>query len=155
MHDTISSPSSSGRGPSALRRLSPGQWKLIGAAAVVLVVVVVVVGVLIGRPGKKATQQNVRDRLSQVVADARHEADAGNGQIDVNKLYKTLDKERSGWIVDLATTTPDRRAVGVAARQPDGTTCIFMWSVVGGSKTATVTDPALPCVAQIALVAAG
>lgn len=154
MHDTTSSPSSSGRGPSALRRLTPGQWKLVGAVAVVLVVVVVVVGVLIGRPGKKPTQQTVRDRLSQVVANARYEADAGNGQIDVNKLKKTLDKEGSGWIVDLAAP-PDRRAVGVAARQPDGTTCIFLWSVVGGSKTATVTDPALPCVGQIALVAAG
>jgi hypothetical protein len=152
MHDEI--PSTAVRGPSLLRRITARQWKLIGAAAVAVVVVIVVVGVLIGGKGGKSTEKDLRDRLSQVVADARHQADqVPDRQIDVAKLNRTLDKERSGWNVDLAASQ-DRHSVGVAARQPDGTTCIFVWSVVGGSKSATVTDPALPCVGQIALIAA-
>lgn len=147
-------PSTAARGPSFVHRLTGRQWKLIGVAVVAVIVVVVIVGVLIGRPGRKTTQKDVRDRLSQVVDDARHQADqTADRQIDVTKLNRTLEKERGGWIVDLAASS-DRHTVGVAARQPDGTTCIFVWSVVGGSKSAVVTDPALPCVGQIALVAA-
>jgi hypothetical protein len=118
-------------------------------------VIVIVVAVLIGRGGGAKTEDDVQSGVAGAITDARLEAEQeGNGQIDLIALNRQLDGERGNWVIDLAASD-DRRNVGVAARQPDGPTCILVWSAVGGARSATVTDPVLPCVGRVALAAAG
>ena len=146
--------SASGRGPGLLRRLSARQWRLLALVVGVLVVVAVVVIVLVGRNGGAKTESDVQSAVAGAVTDARLEAERErNGQIDVFELNRQLEGERGNWVIDLAAS-PDGRAVGVAARQPDGPTCILVWSAVGGARSATVADPVLPCVGRVALAAA-
>ena len=130
--------SASGRGRGPLSRLSPRQWKLVAAGAAVLVVVVIVVVVLVGRSDGTKTEDDIQASVAGAITDARLEAEQeSNGQIDLVELNEQLDGDRGDWVVDLAASD-DRRTVGVAARQPDGPTCILVWSAVGGARSATV-----------------
>jgi len=126
---------------------------LIGAA-VAFVLVVLVVGVLAvvrGGGDDAAGTDEVRDQLYGAVAEAQ--ATAPDDVLDVVALRARLEDVAPGWLIDLDAPS-DRRVVGVAARQLDAPVCIFVWSAVGGPRTATVTDPNLPCLGAIARIAA-
>ena len=141
-------------GPGLLRRLSARQWRVVILVVVLVVVVVIVVAVVMSRSGGAKTEDDVQQGVAGAITQASLDAEREGGRIDLVALNRELDGERGNWVVDLASSD-DRRTVGVAARQPDGPTCILVWSAVGGARSATVTDPVLPCVGRVALAAAG
>jgi hypothetical protein len=121
---------------------------------VAVVVAVIVIAVIMGRGGGAKTEDDVQEGVAGAITQASLSAEREGGRIDLVALNRELDGERGDWVVDLAASD-DRRSVGVAARQPDGPTCILVWSAVGGARSATVTDPVLPCIGRVALAAVG
>jgi hypothetical protein len=134
-----------------LGRFSRRQLRLAGLLTVLVIVVVVVGAVLLARRSGAPSAEDVERRLMVEIAAVADSA--GGGSLDLVKLNERLEQVRGSWVLNLAASD-DRRTVGVAARQPDGTTCLFVWSAVGGAKSAVVTDPNLPCRGEIALIAA-
>jgi hypothetical protein len=134
-----------------LGRFSSRQRRLGGLVVVGIVVVVILVVVLLSRGGGDVTDADLEQRLESEIVLAVDSA--GSGGIDLPRLSDRLDEVRGGWVINLAASE-DRRTVGVAARQPDGPNCLFVWSAVGGATSALITDPNLPCVGAIALIAA-
>ena len=139
--------------PGLLRRLS-GRSKLIivGVAAVGLAVIVVA-ALLRGGNSAPSTPQEAGRRLSKALTESWTLADRADGAVDTVKLAKVLERDLAGYIVDLDQSS-DHHQVGVAARPTNGSVCTFGWTVVGGSKTARVDDPNLPCSGAVALAAA-
>ena len=140
--------------PNFLRRLLAKPKLLVIAVAAIgaIIVAVVVLVASIGK-GKPPNQAEAARRLTKAVVEAQLTAEKSDGLYDLPRLSKALEKDLSGYVTDLDAST-DRRAVGVAARPINGSVCTFAWSAVGGAKTATVSDPNLPCVGAIALIAA-
>lgn len=146
-------PVAGGRAPRKLDR----RVLLVLLAVLVAVAVVVAVAVFTGGEGGGGTsEEDVRARIVGAVAAAQETArNADGASLDVVALRAELEEVAPGWLVDL-DATEDQRAVGVAARRLDAPpVCLFVWSAVGGPRSATVTDPNLPCEAQIARIAAG
>lgn len=143
------------KGASFFGRLSPRQWRLVAVLGLLIVVAIVVVSVVVSRRVGPSSTGEIRSRLVAVVTTAGADAEQSDGRFDMAKLRTTLDKagKDTGWIID-ADPSDDRKQVGIAARQPDGPACLFVWSVVGGAQSAAVHEPTLPCVAAIALIAA-
>jgi hypothetical protein len=144
--DTVGSRSSGLLGRFSSRQLRVGGLVLVG-----LVVAVILLVVFLGRRGDDVSGADLEQRIKSEMATAVE--GAGGGGIDLTRLNGRLDDVRAGWVINLAASD-DRRTVGVAARQPDGPNCLFVWSAVGGATSALVTDPNLPCVGAIALIAA-
>ncbi|MPY94478.1 MAG: hypothetical protein GEV08_15890 [Acidimicrobiia bacterium] len=148
------SPSPPPGGRRARRRLDR-RVLAIGGALLALVAVVVVVVLLTGGGEEDGTSQDeIRSRLVGAVAEAQETARSAEGEaLDVVALRTELEDVAEGWLVDL-DAPPDRTVVGVAARRLDAPVCVFVWSAVGGPRSATVTDPNLPCLGAIARIAA-
>jgi hypothetical protein len=144
--DTVGSRSSG-----LLGRFSSRQLRVGGLVVVGLVVAIILLVVFLSRRGDDVTDADLEQRIKSEMAVAVE--GAGGGGIDLTRLNGRLDDVRGGWVINLAASD-DRRTVGVAARQPDGPNCLFVWSAVGGATSALVTDPNLPCVGAIALIAA-
>lgn len=133
-------------------KLSRRKLAILAAVLAALVAVVVVIVVLVGRPDAP-DQAQVADELKAAIAELSPSA-TGSGvtaRFDTAALRNRLEGELDGWFVDLAADSGATR-VGAAARQLDGGACVFAWSDVGNPRSAVVTDPALPCVAEIALI---
>ena len=134
-----------------LGRFSRRQLRVAAVVVVGVAVAIILVATLLSRRGGKLSGADLDDRMKHEIADALD--DAKGGGIDLFKLDEQLDRARGEWVISLAASD-DRRIVGVAARQPDGPDCLFVWSAVGGARSALVTDPNLPCRGEVALAAA-
>lgn len=143
-----------GRKAGDAMRLSPRKLAIVAGAVVLVVVVVVVVFVLVSRSDDIQGAPEVSTILIDSIAAT---SPAGPGvntaSFDTAALRTRLAEQLDGWLIDLAAGDGGER-VGIAARQEQGTICVFGWSDVGAPRAATVMDPALPCEAEIALVAA-
>ena len=137
------------------RRVKPRALLVGGAVAVVVVVVAVVAAFLLRSGGDEAgSADEVRSQLVARLAEAQARAEDGDDPgLDVVALRSELERAAPDWVVDLAASD-DRTAVGVAARKLDEPVCVFLWTAVGGPRTATVTDLNLPCSGRIALLPA-
>lgn len=135
------------------RRLPPRRLLIIGgAAAIVLVVVVVIAVALLG--GDDEGPGDVVAEITGAIVEVEDAAeDEGVLSLDVRQL-RTLVENRLGsdWVVELDADS-DRRNVGIAARQVSGPRCVFVWTAVGGPKSAEIDNPNLPCIGEIALLA--
>lgn len=145
--DAGSVPGPADKRPSRVRR----RLFLLAAVAVLVVSAAIAVTVLTTRGSKTPDQLQVAERVRTAIGAAAGEG--ATSPFDTRTLRTTLETELRGWVIDLATTD-DRRRLGVAARRLSDSTCVFAWSDVGSARSATVTDPALPCLADIALVPA-
>ena len=125
------------RVPLARRLLAKPKFLVIGVAAVGAIVVAVVVLLASIGKGKPPNQAEAARRLTKAVSEAQLNADKSDGIFDLPRLAKALEKDLTGYVTDLATST-NRHSVGVAARPANGSVCTFAWSAVGGAKTATV-----------------
>ncbi len=134
-------------------RVSRRKLTLVGAVVVLVALGVAVAVVLLN--GSRPGVDEVAARLRAAIAESAppKAADGTAGRFDTTALRARLDGVVEGWYVDLAADNGATR-VGAAARQLKGGGCVFAWSDVGGPLTAVVSDPALPCVADIALIAA-
>ncbi len=154
---TTPAPASDTKRPSKPRRRLKGRALVVVGVIVALVVLVPAALAFLNRGGggdSAGSADTVRTQLVDGLADAQRTAQRADGKvIDVEALRPELEKVSSGWVVDLATTD-DRATVGVAARKLTEPLCLLIWTAVGGPRTATVTDPNLPCDPQIALIAA-
>lgn len=124
----------------------------IAGGGLAAVAVAIVGAVLLLGGGGGPDQAEVATKLKAAIVDLSPSA-GGSGssaRFDTAALRNRLEGELDGWYVDLAADSGATR-VGAAARQLDGGTCVFAWSDVGAARSAVVTDPALPCVAEIAL----
>ena len=133
-------------------RVSRRKLMLAGAAVVVVALAVAVAVVLVSRdqPGVDEVAGQLRTAIAESAPPKA--ADGTAGRFDTTALRARLDGVLEGWYVDLAADNGATR-VGAAARELEGGSCVFAWSDVGGPLSAVVTDPALPCVADIALIA--
>jgi hypothetical protein len=138
----------------AAMRLSPRKLAVAGGAVVVVIVVIVVVFLLVSGDDDLQGAPEVSAILVEAIAATSPAAAGGStAGFDTAALRTTVQDRLDGWLVDLAAADGASR-IGIAARQVQGTGCVFAWSDVGAPRSATVTDPALPCEAEIALVAA-
>lgn len=146
-------PAPGGRVP---RRIDRRVLAVLVAVLLVVVVVVVVVLVTGGDDDGGTSEEDVRTLLVGAVAEAQETARNANGAaLDVVALRGELEDLAPGWLVDL-DASEDQTVVGVGARRLDAPpVCVFVWSAVGGPRSAVVTDPNLPCSAEIARIAAG
>ncbi|MCC6433876.1 MAG: hypothetical protein IT196_02490 [Acidimicrobiales bacterium] len=146
-------PDSSAAAPGPLR-LSRRKLAIAGGALAAIVAAVVVVVVLVTRSGSPGQDEVATLLKAAIVELAPAKGATGTAaRFDTAELQQRLDGNLEGWFVDLGADGGATR-VGLAARQLDGTTCVFAWSDVGAPRSAVVTDPALPCVAEVALIAA-
>ncbi len=141
------------RGAPQQLRVSRRKVMLVGSLVVLIALGAGVTAVLwsASRPGVEEVAAELKAAIGQSAPP--HAADGSAGRFDTAALRNLLDGMVQGWYVDLAADNGATR-VGAAARELDGGSCVFAWSDVGGPLSAIVTDPALPCVADIALVAA-
>ncbi|MEZ5232138.1 MAG: hypothetical protein AB7O92_34770 [Acidimicrobiia bacterium] len=135
-------------------RLSRRKLAMVGGAIAAVAVVAVVIVVLVTRGGSP-DQDEVASRLKAAITELTPPkgATGAEARFDTAELRSRFEADLDGWFVDLGADNGATR-VGLAARQLDGTTCVFAWSDVGAPRSAVVTDPALPCVAEVALIAA-
>lgn len=135
------------------RRFAVKPRTIVIAVAVlgVLALIVVVLFASTGK-GKPPNEAEAARRLTRALSESQDAALTTDGVIDAARLNKALEKDLAGYIVDLAASD-DGRMLGAAARPEAGSTCVLAWTAVGGAKSATVTDPNLPCVGEVALAA--
>ncbi len=138
-------------------RLAPRKVAIVAGALVALIAVIVAVVVITGRSGPP-DQEEVAAELEAAISELAPGATVGSSgsagsRFDTGALRARLETRLEGWNVDLAAGSDGSR-VGAAARQIEGTACVFAWSDVGASQSAVVNDPDLPCVAEIALIPA-
>ncbi|MDY7101147.1 MAG: hypothetical protein S0880_08165 [Actinomycetota bacterium] len=136
-------------------RLPPRRLLIVGGVVAVVVVIVVVVAVVLMGGDDEGTDDAVGEITAAIVEVEDAAEDEGVLSLDVRQL-RTLVENRLGddWVTELAADA-DRRTVGIAAEQVSGPRCVFVWTAVGGPRSAEVTDPNLPCNGEIALIAAG
>jgi hypothetical protein len=145
-------PAPGGRVP---RKVDRRVLAVLVAVLVVVAIVVVIVLVVGGGDDDGTSEAEMRSRLVGAVAEAQETARTAEGAaLDLVALRAELEDVAQGWLVDL-DATEDRRLVGVAARRLDAPVCIFVWSAVGGPRSAVVNDPNLPCEGEIARIAGG
>jgi len=134
-------------------RLSRRKLLTAGAAVVVLAIGAAVAFVLLrsSTPGQGEVAAAIKGAITELTPVRG--ADGADGRFDTAALRQRLDGAVEGWYIDLAADGGATR-VGAAARELAGGTCVFVWSDVGGPLSAVVTDPALPCTADIALIPA-
>ncbi len=145
-------PQSGGQPVATTLKLSPRKLAIAGGVLAALAIAVVVV-VLLTRGGGAPGQAEVAAELRAAIEELAPERNDVGARYDTAALRSRLEGELDGWFIDLAADTGATR-VGVAARQIEGSTCVFAWSDVGAARSANVGDPALPCVAEISLKAA-
>ena len=133
-------------------KLSPRKLAIAGGSLAVVAVVVALVVFLVGRnggPDQAAVATELKAAIGEVTTAKT--TTGSTARFDTAALRNRLEGKLDGWFIDLAADSGATR-VGAAARQLDGTTCVFAWSDVGAPRSAVVTDPALPCVAEVALI---
>jgi hypothetical protein len=134
-------------------KLSRRKLAIAGAALVVAAggTAAAVIGLRGGSPGADVVAEQLRSAIAEM---SPAKSPTGTpGRFDTAALRQRLDGSLEGWYVDLAADSGATR-VGAAARALEGGTCVFAWSDVGAPLSAVVTDPALPCTADIALIPA-
>lgn len=135
------------------RKLSRRKLGLVGG--VVAAAVVAVVAVVLVRRGGAPGQTEVATELKAAITELSPAkgSTGASARFDTAALRDRLEGSLEGWYIDLAADSGATR-VGAAARQLEGGACVFAWSDVGAPLSAVVSDPALPCVAEIALIPA-
>lgn len=134
-----------------------GRVGVIAIVGVVVVLVALVIGVVLTTSDSDGTAdaEEVAGELEAIVAEAQQAAETAEGdRLDVIALRDQLEAALDGWRIDMDAPA-DRTVVGVAARRLDAPVCVFVWSEIGGPRSAIVDDPDLPCLGEIARVAAG
>ncbi len=137
-------------------RLSPRKLAIAGGALVVVVVAVVAVVVLSSRqsgPDQNDVAAELKAAITEFAPAGSSGGSSSTARFDTGALRTRLEASLVGWNIDLAADSAATR-VGAAARQNDGKSCVFAWSDVGAPRSAVVTDPSLPCVAEVALIPA-
>lgn len=137
-------------------RLSPRKLAIAGGALVVVVVAVVAVVVLSSRqsgPDQNDVAAELKAAITEFAPAGSSGGSSSTARFDTGALRTRLEASLEGWNIDLAADSAATR-VGAAARQNDGKSCVFAWSDVGAPRSAVVTDPSLPCVAEVALIPA-
>ena len=129
--------------------LSRRKLAIVGGAVAVVAAgtAAAVIGLRAGSPGPDVVAEQLRTAIAEMSPTG------ASGRFDTAALRQRLDGAIEGWYIDLAADSGATR-VGAAARELEGGTCVFAWSDVGSPLSAVVTDPALPCTADIALIPA-
>ncbi|MDH4144175.1 MAG: hypothetical protein OEY23_03290 [Acidimicrobiia bacterium] len=101
-----------------------------------------------------ATETQVAEQMRIVLDQAQQRAEATSSRrFEVPALARSLETAADDYRIDVAASD-DRTMIGVAATRPGATTCVLMWTTVAGPRSATVSDPELPCRGEVALAAA-